>query len=276
MSLKILGALGDNINSAGALANNITNFGGNTLKTSGINALTNASPLLGTIAGEFVNSTASTGWLARMQARADPHLLHQWEVQVPFGLDPTYIEGIEFSLPQIENIQIYRAGTYIYIAGIKSIASATLTLYEDNQFTTTGWINKWRQSIYDDKGNHRPTSSYKQIITLSPTDMNWSKIGSILLVGTWPTQFPSYPLTSEVIRTQLSLGLAIDDVVINISSGIGSNLVSGFLSSVGAAFPGLSNIVQQGINTLGNDIPGVGAIVSNAGSSLSGAISNIL
>lgn len=261
--------------SVGGAVNNVENFATNSLKTAGISALNSVSPLLGSIAGEVVNKTNSSGWLAKMQARPDPHLLHQWKVTMPFGLDSSYVESIHFGLPQVDDIQIFRGGTFVYMAGIKNVPSVSMVLYEDNEFTATKWVNKWRQLIYNDAGQYNPTRAYKKTIKINPQNENWQDIVTIELAGAWPYGLPSYAFQSEILRTELPLQFRIDDIVVKVSSSAGSGLLGGLLSSVGAAFPGLSPILGAAVNTIGGDLGGVSSLIGGVESGVNGVVSSL-
>lgn len=84
----------------------------------------------------------------------DPATSWRWRVtafDTPAGLEPPplhYFHAIPVPYPSIESVQVHlQASNAFFVPGFQAMGTLSITLYEDEFFDTTLWLQAWRQRI---------------------------------------------------------------------------------------------------------------------------------
>jgi hypothetical protein len=167
-----------------------------------------------------VNGPGASSWRDLAQARADPLMQMDWDVQFnpPAGVTPLaheFVEEIHVPMPKFESDSVTFQARKYYYAKFEEFGVASLKLFENNRMAATKFIRAWQGRIKDSRGNYRVPSEYKGSITVWPRDSKQSNIARVELHGVFPTQTPQLDYTSSGERSLLDgVEFSVDDVKI--------------------------------------------------------------
>lgn len=88
----------------------------------------------------------------------DPALTNSWICtvlpEIPLGnrLDPRYVENVTLNRTYFDVGGVFGYGTKAYYAGSTDVNGCSVTLYEDNFFTTQKWVTAWKNEVQDSDG----------------------------------------------------------------------------------------------------------------------------
>lgn len=170
---------------------------------------------------------ASTGEsrLQKIRQRRDPLLTFDWKVELPnigdakINVTPSllnfYVEEVSISLPYFQSTDVFRAGTRKHYPSFSDVGSITLTFYEDNQMSSTAYINHWHSLIKHRQSNHYNLPSvYKKTFYVYCYDAKGNNVGLFKVTDAWPMQPGSYSLQSSASdRVTLSVEFATDGIL---------------------------------------------------------------
>ena len=175
------------------------------------------------ITSAIVGSAGSNvSWLTQGGALPDPLLSIDWDINMPFNLNSTYVE--EVSTPMVMNLNPgapIRRGPYsIFMAESVEAPPVSMTFYEDRKLTVSNWLRSWQSLIYDFQtggfgvpGNSASANGYKRVITLTPKDTTQTTVGTIYLIGIWPTSADSVTFNSDTTsRIQMRVNFQLERV----------------------------------------------------------------
>lgn len=133
----------------------------------------------------------------RKEAKLDPLLSFKWAcLSLPLGLDPTYVEEVDLTFPQIQAKEgLFGAGTYTYYPAFEDISAFDITFYEDSKLTTSKWLKQWFDRIRRPRdGAYYLPTHYKFDIKLALLDTSNSLLAEVTMVSVWPTGRGNWPL----------------------------------------------------------------------------------
>ena len=262
------------VNQIGGTTTNVINQNLNLLSGKIINAL---GPTFGSAFTTFL----SNSWYAQGIRRADPHLSIDWDVTLPVlqasgnpalsglpsaTLPTSYVEAVNAPLWGYEEGGyggIYRGGSYIHIPGILTVGNLSMNFYEDVNFTSTKYLNYWRNLIAYN-GKYGYTKDYKHDIKVRIMDANQTVHYEITYHGCWPyASVGNYDLIGDgTHRTVVNEEFYVDYVSISspsaarsLGNALGLNQITGFVSGlggnvVGSLASGGTSILSGALNTL--------------------------
>jgi hypothetical protein len=183
----------------------------------------------------------------------DPFMTFRWTAyQLPFNLDPRYVEKVSIPWPRFESIPIYGSGTNNYYHSVQDVDPITVTFYEDAELTITKMLLQWRELIQTDGYYGLPVDYKKNLgfYLLGTTDD--TALMDIQAQGAWPSSIENFDLAYDASeRLPISVTFTIDSLIIkptNSSSGSG-------LASRTASFQNqLSSIPRYGGSSSSDDI----------------------
>lgn len=225
------------------------------------------------------------GWLPRLQNRADPLMEIDWVPILPLGLEPEYVEEIQWSHARFNaSTGIYQHGARVYMIEGMEHAPITLTFYEDRMLTVTSWLYKWRSLQFDEYNRTFGwPSDYKLDIVALMKDVKNNTVGRVLFVGCFPTNFPQLNMQSDSsTRVRLQAEFSCDRVMFE-SFGVPGDggggtaswmsvLSNGAGTVASAAFGSLTGSLKPAIDTANAYIGSAKSAVKNVFDSLAGKI----
>lgn len=227
-----LNALGNNLYSAvpkigGVIQEGVFNAAQNAVNDSKIGQAFNklGIPIF---QGQFGAPIAPGSWLARGLSRPDPLINLDWDIEMPDGLDASYVEEIQASMADFTVSEgVFRSGTRTYYVGAEDIGALSITFYEDRLMTVTQYLKRWRDRIRNTNGTRNYPSQYKRTIRVWPTDGAGIILGEFAYRGCWPSKIPSIAWTSQgTARITHQVDFSVDSVDItlnNAANGTGLN-----------------------------------------------------
>ena len=149
----------------------------------------------------------------------DPATSWRWRVTAftaPDGLTPPplmYFHAIPVPYPSIESVQVHmQASNAFFVPGFQAIGTLNLTIYEDDSFATTLWLQTWRQRIRGSDGLYEipvPVGN----IEVTCYNARGEKTIRQLLKKVWPiSQSPSELSYENGGRLVITAEFAVHDV----------------------------------------------------------------
>lgn len=118
-----------------------------------------------------------------------------------FDIDPLYIEGIEFSYPDVGVETINFQSTHFHLADRRNVRECTVTFFEDDECRVQQFLSQWRGQIYnEDTGVYAYPREYKRDIVISVLDVEHFLIGTVTIQGAFPSN--SVPVAFGAGRTE--------------------------------------------------------------------------
>ena len=146
----------------------------------------------------------------------DPFMNFRWVAyQMPFGLDPRYVEKVSIPWSRFESIPIYNQGANSYYSSVKDIDAITVTFYEDVDLTITKMLLKWRELMEKD-GYYALPIDYKKdlVFHLLSNNSNTAMI-EMTAQGAWPSAIDNMELAYDSSdRIIISVTFTIDKMVV--------------------------------------------------------------
>ncbi len=129
----------------------------------------------------------------------EPLLDFKWVcIEIPYGLDPTYVETVDLPFPSINIKQgLFGAGTFTYYPGFQEISAFDVQLYEDSRARSLKWAKDWQERIRDPRNGafYLPTN-YKQDIKFRLFDTTGATVVTVTCLNCWPTTKGAWNLTN--------------------------------------------------------------------------------
>jgi hypothetical protein len=269
--------ISDILSGIGQTSNNVVNGFVNTTESNIGNQLVGG--ITNSLFGPLLQSTSAyqTGALPQLSVRNDPHLLIDWNIQMPsltgFTTIPgQYIEGIHFASPSVGTKRIQWGSHHINMAGYMEVGNVSVTFFEDYQQTSGQYLNWWHTLIRNPDGSYNYPSDYCfPIIINGYAPDGVTIVSSIKLVGSFPEGPRGYPYSSGTAEyMKFDQSFAVDNIIftfqgqsvsVNGSSGIINSLLNtvtgGLFSSAGNY---LANTLGSGINSIEQ---GVGSAIGS-------------
>jgi hypothetical protein len=228
-----LNALGNNLYNAapkigGIVQSGVFNAAQNAANNSGLGKALNklGIPLF---QGQFGSGVAPGSWLARGLSRPDPLINLDWQIEMPDGLDASYVEEIQASMADFAVSEgVFKAGTRQYYVGAEDIGALSITFYEDRLMTATQYLQRWRNRIRNSDGTRNYPSQYKRTIRVWPTDGAGIILGEFVYQGCWPSKIPTIAWTSQgTARIMHQVDFSVDSVEINLRSATNGTGLNG-------------------------------------------------
>lgn len=120
-------------------------------------------------------------------------------VELPFGLDPSYVETVSLPMPSINMKPLFMAGRFSQFPGFMEIAAFDVTFYEDVRMRSHHYIKEWQDKIMDpESGTYFLPGNYKRPMVFALTDGTTrdTPIMTIAMQNCWPTTSGALELTN--------------------------------------------------------------------------------
>lgn len=145
-----------------------------------------------------------------------------WELRLPSigGIDGLEVsklcQEIDFGDYTMNEVSTMRYGAFQnHYAGFLSIQSVEMTFLRPIPDIVTAYFDEWRKLIVDEQGYYSVKNNYAKRIYIVLLDNAGNESTKFILVGSFPTSFPRYPLsykTNEIVH--LRYGFSVDRVLI--------------------------------------------------------------
>ena len=138
-------------------------------------------------------------------------------VELPFDLDPSYVETVSLPVPSINMKPVFMGARFRQYPGFRELSAFDITFYEDVSLRTHRWIEDWRNRIMDpETGTYFLPGNYKRNMKFALTDGRTTDtpVMTVTLVDVWPTTTSAFELQNaggQPIKVQQNF--AIDDVI---------------------------------------------------------------
>lgn len=111
-------------------------------------------------------------------------------VELPFDLDPSYVETVTIPVPSINMKPFFMAGRFLQFPGFRELAAFDMTLYEDVSLRSWRWVEDWRNRIMDpETGTYSLPGEYKRNMKFALTDGTTrdTPVLTVTMEDVWPT-----------------------------------------------------------------------------------------
>jgi hypothetical protein len=111
-------------------------------------------------------------------------------VELPFDLDPSYVETVTLPIPSINMKPVFMAGRFAQYPGFRELSAFDITFYEDVSMRSFKYVDDWRNRVmHPTEGYYYLPGNYKRNMKFALTDGRTtdSPIMTVSLEDVWPT-----------------------------------------------------------------------------------------
>jgi len=137
-------------------------------------------------------------------------------LELPFDLDPSYVETVSLPMPSINMKPVFMGAKFRQFPGFRELSAFDITFYEDVAMRTRNWLIDWQNKIMDpETGTYFLPGNYKRNMKFALTDGRTTDtpIVTVELINVWPTTTSAIELQNaggQPIKVQQNF--AIDDI----------------------------------------------------------------
>lgn len=164
---------------------------------------------------------AANTQIQRAIMRPDPLLTFRWEVaDVPdgesYGVNSSYIEGIEVPFNNVRTTGVFMGGTYKYFPEFHDRSPINVVFYADSEGRALKYLMAWKQQVKDFKsGKYNLPVEFKKDMTLHLLNTRGERVIIVTYIGMWPADTNPVSLDQDGTgRITFSQTFSIDDVEI--------------------------------------------------------------
>jgi len=137
-------------------------------------------------------------------------------VELPFDLDPSYVETVTLPVPSINMKPVFMGARFRQYPGFRELSAFDITLYEDVSLRSFRWVEDWRNRVMDpETGTYFLPGNYKRSMKFALTDGRTTDtpVLTATLIDVWPTTTSAIELTNSGGQPiKVRQNFAIDDV----------------------------------------------------------------
>lgn len=157
--------------------------------------------------------------LTEVFARPDPALIFRWRcislgfVESTKPVPTSYVENIDLFPETYDTNTGFRAATRFYTASFReSGGDTTIKFYEDENFSTSKWIDSWLDFIRTPGGTYNLPYKYKTTLAFVLLSPHADKvIVAADVIGAFPKSRSAVTFNSENDRVTIDVTFSVDD-----------------------------------------------------------------
>ena len=111
-------------------------------------------------------------------------------IELPFDLDPSYVETVTLPVPSINMKPVFMGARFRQFPGFRELSAFDITFYEDVSMRSFKYIQDWRDRVmHPEEGYYYLPGNYKRNMKFALTDGRTTDtpIVTVTLEEVWPT-----------------------------------------------------------------------------------------